>query len=321
MPDGHRSQPKPPPDHTHGRQTERAGVIPLLGRAGTTTNSRAPHFFSSVSSGVAGNYPAFLDGGQTLWTADLPGRGPMQLLNQNEDCDESVEPGGERLWIISTVGQEVQRFGAGALQPLRRNQIMQGNNPAGSSYTRRTQLKLGVWVHDGTANRRYFMDCGHTLEVYGRSVSLDIIGPPTMIEVLPDGPASTAAAPAGQAGVVIDSIVSAKIIGAESPLGHTTAPFTQHLSVAAGATGTIAIPPGTKSAQITQSGAGAASTIWTQHYGDPAVLATTLVMGTVLFRGGGRNTDIDLTSDATHLQTDIDPLAARFFSIVWTIQP
>lgn len=232
-----------------------------------------------------------------------------------------------RTWLVSTTGDELQRDSAVAVGPLHESLFLPSNAlPAGVSRSiGRTQVKAVITANTGSGERRFFCDVGQAIELQADTVSVDWMAPGNATNQFVDvGMADHRPTPAVTAtGLVIDARIGCEAAIIENPIGIFEVVFTNHLVVAANTRGTIVVPPFARSVTIYQAATlGAASVQWEMHYGDPAILAVTVEHGTIPFIPGLRKTEpeIDL-GDATHLRTDTDANANRFYTLRWTIRP
>lgn len=233
-----------------------------------------------------------------------------------------------RTWLVSTTGDELQRSIPEAPQgPLHESLFLPQNAlPAGVSRSiGRTQIKAVITANTGSGERRFFADVGQAIELQADTVSVDWMAPSDEDNVFVDvGMAGKRPTPAPtRAGIVIDARVGVEVAIIENPVGIFDVVFTNHLVVAQNTRGVIVVPPFARELTIYQAATlGAASVQWEMHYGDPVLLATTVEHGTIPFIPGLRKTEpgIEL-GDTTHLRTDLDANANRFFTLRWTIRP
>lgn len=221
----------------------------------------------------------------------------------------------ERLWRVRTSGVELQRFSAGAVVALTRPQILGPATPAAMSRGGSVTYKFRVRVCSLSGNYDFLMDAGQPIEVYGNQIQVTVVGPANALEVT-----DVNAAVNTQQGLLLDSIVGVSILAAEQSLSQKQVRFTQHIHVAAGGQTSIPVPDHAIGVKV-YTGSGPAPALWTKHIGDPAILATALATGTILFRADTSENVSNLMGDATHIRTDINVGNARFFTIVWTIRP
>lgn len=231
-------------------------------------------------------------------------------------------------WLVSTTGDEIQRsISEEAVGPLHENLFLPQNAlPAGASRSiGRTQIKAVITANTGSGERRFFADVGQAIEIQADTVSVDWMAPSDETNQFFDvGMAGKRPTPEPTAvGIVIDARVGVEVALIENPIGLFDVVFTNHLVVPLNTRGTIPVPPFARAVTINQAATlGAASVQWEMHYGDPALLATTVEHGAIPFIPGLRKTEpgIEL-GDTTHLRTDTDANANRFFTLRWTIRP
>lgn len=228
-----------------------------------------------------------------------------------------IGTGCERLWRIRSTGREVLRFAGNGTTPLTRSQIEQPSQlPAGASANEVTHYKKLIKLQSRALTTQLVLDIGQTIELYGFSVDIDILAPANAVEIS-NAPGS---ADVDRSGLVADTILAVEILAIEAPLGNRVGRFTQHVSVAANTQETIAVPFGAIGVRIIQTPAGTASTAWNRFIGDPAIHAS-LNVGVLNFTA--RVSDLSSTEigDCTHLQTDLDALNDRFYTLIWRIRP
>lgn len=220
--------------------------------------------------------------------------------------------GKPRLWRVVSMVQEVQRFTQGSLPPLQPGMIL-----ADGVY--RSLLRLGISVSEmgfeaGTGGRGPFLiDAGESLELWGTGVRVNWIAPAGINENAPAPPELAAT------GLVLDGMLGVKIIGIETPLGHT-AKLTDYRGILANARATIQVPAGASDVTIYQSSLGVASAAWLWNYGTFALPGFEL--GQIPFIAGQRRSHtISVAPSATHIVSDVDANNDRFFTVVWTIRP
>jgi hypothetical protein len=194
------------------------------------------------------------------------------------------------------------------------------NLPAGATRAvGRSQVKLRLSAEISTIGRQWFQDAGQTIEVLADCVSVSYFAPSNFVEITAANETSTTI----QAhGLVIDTQISVSICRLEQSIGIPSVAYTQNLFVPAESSLTIAVPPFATEVLIYENALGAASTAWTQWYADPAVTAGAVQAGLLPFIPGQRRTQQEtLIPDVTHLQTDADLNADRFFTLLWTVRP
>lgn len=229
------------------------------------------------------------------------------------------------LWMLQCSVLEIQRQNdEGNISPLTPQAFSDPNTlPAGAQLVRRSQLKLRVTAGVGTANRRFDMDVGQSLEINADKVCVDWLAPTNFYEVptFPVGTLFPVPAPPTRSGFVIDVWLGVSLVRLEEAVGDNEVTLTTHLFVPANTLGVIQVPPfATKVTVYQDPTLGASAGIWQMLYGDPVVVGT-IPHGAIPFIPGARKSepDIDL-ADTTHLQTDLDN-ADRFFTMRWTIRP
>jgi len=245
----------------------------------------------------------------------------FQRLNQSTAATAGFIPRqlppGERLWRVRSSGAELQRSSAIAVAPLPISQVLGPDTPAGASRGGSVTYKIEVVVTSITGLYRFFMDAGQAIEVVGSEVCAGVFGPLGTIVV---NPSNDTLAISGQAGLLIDSVVGIAINAAEQSLSQTAVHLTEHFFIAANAQQTIPVPQHARRVKV-YTGTGAAPASWTRHFGDPAILVNTVTTGTIDFVGLTSAIQSDPVGDESHIRTDLDPNNARFFTVVWTIQP
>lgn len=282
---------------------------PLGGRSAKPGTPETVHVFGTVSTGAAGVYNAFT-------------RHQKSFSNPCADLH-----GAPRLWLVESFAIEVQRFqalGGGPLAPLTRDQITStaalpaAVAPLGSSRTEKSQLGIFIQGTRAAGATVYDIDAGQSLEIYGATVQAGPLMPAGFVDVDNEGAANVAAVE----GLLVDAIIGATVIPIEESVGRRFAYRTVHAAPALNTRAVVPVPPGAVEATITQTGAGAASVQWETWYGDPAVAAQAVQAGEIPFIAGARQSEpMALTPAITHLRSDLDVLNARFFTIVFRIQP
>jgi hypothetical protein len=293
------------------RGRDRECDLPWAGRVRAHRAHRVMHVFGATTIGDTGVYDAFSERG-AMW--------PPEGHCFDTKCGH--------LFLISTTATEIQRSGAGNIGPLAAAAFQDSAPlPATASRTlNRTQLKCAVTAQVGSGRRRFFMDFAQSIELNALSICVDWVAPGNFVEppvVLTNGTNPLPVPVRNGAALVVDAQIGIEIAELESSSGNASqCNFTTNLAVAANTQATIAIPPFARALTIYQTSAGAASTIWSQWYGDPAVVASAVEVGSLPFIPGQRKTEpeIDLPN-STHLRTDLDALAARFYTLRWTIRP
>lgn len=239
--------------------------------------------------------------------------------------------GAARLWHIRSNAQEVTRVPpAVPASPLNFGQITGESGfplPAGVGATRqpKSKLKLALILDTAAGQEVYFGDLGQPIEVYALGVTVRWVGPANFVEVTGfngDGAALMRGVIVPQQdGLLVDAVIGVTIEGIEESVGHGEWTFTEPLQVAATVQGQIAVPRGAVNVQVTQTTGGAASVQWRQFAADPA--AGGREIGVLPFLAGQRRSSDNATllSDAVLLVTDVDAVAGRTFSVVWTIRP
>lgn len=269
------------------------------------------HVFGATTIGDTGAYDAFTERG-SMW--------PPEGHCFDARCGH--------LFLISTTATEIQRSGQGNIGPLTAA-AFQDNAPIPATASRtlnRTQLKCAITANVGSGRRRFFMDFAQSIELNAISVCVDWMAPANFVEppvVLTNGTNVLPVPVRNGAALVVDAQIGIEVAELESSSGNASeCTFTTNLIVAADTQPTIPIPPFARAVTIFQTTAGASSTMWTQWYGDPAVVGSAVQAGALPFIPAQRKTEpeIDLPN-TTHLQTDLDALAARFYTLRWTIRP
>lgn len=225
----------------------------------------------------------------------------------------------ERLWRIRSSGREVLRFSAENLTPLPRGQIENPTAlPAGATGTPVVHLKKQIKLQSRTATTNIFtLDIGQSIELYGFSVDIDILAPLGTAEISTSIPASTILT---RSGLVIDAVLAVEILALEAPLGQKIARLTQHVFVEADTQVSIPIPNAAIGGRILQTTAGAASPTWTRWIGDPAIHSS-LQVGPIVFANRVSEMSSTEIGDCTTLQTDLDAVNDRFYTLIWRIRP
>lgn len=252
-----------------------------------------------------------------------PSHWATHWTNKDAICGQS------RLWHVRSNSQEVTRVVESAT-PLSFGQITGESGEAlpagvGALRTPKSKLKLVLVLETAAGQEIYFGDLNQPIEVQANAVTVGWAGPATFVEVTGrdgEGIALMKAVPVpAQDGLVVDAIIGVTIEGIEESIGHKEWTFTEPLAVAATVQGSIPVPRGAAAVQITQTTAGAASAQWRQFAAEPAVGG--VQVGVIPFLAGQRRSvdNATLLSDAVLLVTDVDAVAARTFSVVWTIRP
>jgi hypothetical protein len=255
---------------------------------------KSPQLFSSVTTGgeVAVDQATY----QQL-TATLPLGYPQRFSGGDTGC--------ERLWRVRSTGREVLRYSAAGVNPLPRDQIEV------------THYKKVIKLQSRALTTRLTLDIGQTIELYGFSLDVDILGPPGMAEV------STSVAESltvERTGLVSDAVLAVEILAIEAPLGNREARFTQHLYVENNTQPVIAIPFGAIGLRVLQTAGGGAATTWNRFIGDPSIHSS-LAVGQITFTNRISDVRSSEIGDATHIQVDLDAINDRFFTLIWRIRP
>jgi hypothetical protein len=215
-----------------------------------------------------------------------------------------------RLWRILSTVREVQRDANEVpVTPLRPETIERDGRD-------RSLLKVAFSVTEmGFDPLLYIVDVGQPVELWGTRVTCRILGPPSIAE-LPAPPNEPTAL-----GLVVDGLIGFQILGIETPIGSNPV-LTDYRIVAAAAELSVPVPRGAVDVTVYQDSIGPASIAWRWFYGDPGNVAVALPLGELPFIAGQRRTHtVSVVPGVTHLQADVAALAARFFTIVWTIRP
>lgn len=243
-------------------------------------------------------------------------------FDQAEGHREVCVAGGHgcaRTYVVSLTGREIQRSSNdGSFAPLPLQAFDQ--LPAGAVLAPRSQLKFRISAQLHSGQRQFFADAGQSFEIQANCICIDWWAPSAFVEVTD----RTLATISEQSGFVIDALLGASAAAIEDPIGMPSLTFTTHLVVTAGTQGVVQIPPFATDVTIYQAFTlGTASTMWTQWYGDPSVLAPAIEMGAMPFLPGLRKTQPEMVlPDATHLQSDIAADGAdRLFTLRWTCRP
>lgn len=265
---------------------------------------KAPQFFGSITTGVPDANPQTFQPSVVGMPVGFPQR------SEFGQC--------ERLWRIRSSGREVLRSSAAPINPLTRQQIDNvDNTPAGASNNPIVHLKKQIKLQSRTGESNFTFDIGQAIELYGFSVDVDILAPAGTLEVSDSVPATLALTATG---LVFDAALGIEVLAIETSLGNITGRLTQHLVVLATAQPTIAVPRNAIRLRILQSAVGAASPTWNRFIGDPAVHAS-LNIGPINFVGRISTLQSTEIGDATHLQTDVDAVNNRFYTLIWEIRP
>ena len=266
-----------------------------LGCEGTAVR----HLFGSVSTPIASvdDYLAF----------------PLATSHRDGHLGGGCHHG--RIYAVSLTGRDLIRVSdeipIGAL-PISAFDLA----PAGAVLTQRSQLKFQIDAYLDSGKRTFQADAGQTFHVEATRVQVSWLAPTNFVEVND----ATASAAGTRTGMVLDSLMGASVAATESSVGDDEVVYTTHLFVPANTQPAIAIPPFADRVTIYQNTGGAASVLWTQHYGDPAVAS--IEASTLPWIPGGRRTHPEsVMHDATHLQPDLDPDNARFYTLRWSIRP
>jgi len=208
-----------------------------------------------------------------------------------------------RLWLVSGRGWSVQRFDANnALAPLAASRVADG--------TSRPMAKLAIQVAGMAVGKQpIVIDADQTIELYAQSLSVAALVPVTVDEVRST---SSLEVPAGQ--IAVDDLLGVAIEGIQAPIGAKTATLTQYVVAPANTVTSVPVPRAAKSVLVSPADL-AAPGAWTWHVGDPAVLASSLTVGS--FAPSDESLRVPA---ATHLSVAADP-AVRIFAITWTIAP
>lgn len=223
-----------------------------------------------------------------------------------------------RTWVVSLTGRELQRTASESiLSPLPLTAF--DRPPAGSSYAARTQLKFGISAQLDSGLRHFFADANQSFEVQANRVCISWLAPANFVEVT-----DTVVPPDRlRSGFVVDALLGASAAAIEAPLSNATFSYTTHMYVPLGTRVVQAIPPFACELTIYQSATlGNAAVMFEQLYGDPNIPITAIECGAIPFIVGQRRTQQEqLIADATHIRSDIEPNADRWFTLRWTIRP
>ena len=234
------------------------------------------------------------------------------------DC---VAAGGG-LWQITTTAKEYRRLvSEGSAIALPDEAISQ--TPVGvDPFTRRTVVQVRVQANDGADERLFDMDANQSIAIVAQDVCVYWLGPSGMVDMLHLNAAQRA--PTTRTGMVIDCFLGLSLSRIEQqPGSNESVTLTRHLFVPAEARGSIAIPPYARAVTIFQEPTlGASSIMWTQTLGDPNGVSGFLTLAALPFIVGERKTEPEeILPNASHLWSDVDNAADRFFTLVWTIRP
>ena len=191
--------------------------------------------------------------------------------------------------------------------------------PAGAIITEFSSLRFRVDIVGAYGIRRMVVDASSPpFEVTGYGVVVTPLVPATHVEVIP-GEAPPTLAIAGTNGV--DSEMAAAISRVEAPTGKRFAVLTEQLTAAAGVAARITVPgPHVRDVTVYQTGVGNVSPAWTINWG--TVGSAPVAAGLLPFIPAVRRTEqLSIPPNATELVTDIDPLNARSWAVVWTMKP
>lgn len=286
----------------------------LTGFAGRSepVASRIFHLWGSISPG--GDQSTYLDPTRSA---------PVANMCRGHD-------GG--VWQITTTAKEYRRLvEEGTALPLLDTAI--SDVPVGvDPFTRRTVVQLRVYASDGVDEREFEMDANQSITIVAQDVCAYWLGPrgetaggaddnTGMRDVLNlQGPERNLP----RSGMVIDAFLGVSVSRIEQPPGHNSEVLlTKHLFVPEGERGSIAIPAYANRVTIYQEPTlGSSSVMWTQTLGDPNGVSGFMTLAALPFIVGERKTEPEaILPNASHLWSDIDNDADRFFTLVWTIRP
>lgn len=240
-----------------------------------------------------------------------------------KDCREA--DGGA--WQITTTAREYRRLVTeGTALPLPDtafSQIPPGVDP----FTRRTVVQLRVFASGGSGLREFEMDANQSIVIVAQDVCVKWLGP--------DGPGGTPMRDVQnlgavernlpRTGLVIDAFLNVALERIETdPGSNSEALLTKHLFVPEGERGSIAIPAYAREVTIYQEPTlGTSSVMWTQTLGDPnGIVPSFLTLASLPFIVGERKTEPEaILPNASHLWSDIDNDADRFFTLVFLVRP
>lgn len=229
----------------------------------------------------------------------------------DEDCKE------DRLWLVTSYTYEVVRETVnGGIQPIPRSSIPQPATGgfAGTS-TRRSLLGLRLVVGGLGGERRYDVDAGQSIPVWGRSLRVYGLMTDGMVEIKGDEAVPNANS------FVCDALLAVRILKVESYNAHDWNMRTLYLAQAADtATVGIEIPPGAFEVELYQSTHGNASVEWSASRGSPAT-ATTPLHAIPWIPGARKTEPIQLCGNETFLVPDTDVDNARRFVAKFKIRP
>lgn len=281
----------PPPYDTHD---------PLRGRVRFECEGTAVrHLFGSVATP----------------TASQQDYQSVALSVSHRDGKVAGYRGEGRIYVVSLTGRDLIRVSdevpIGAL-PLEAFDAP----PAGAQVVQRSQLKFEISAYLDSGVRTFRADAGQSFHVEAVRVQASWLAPANFVEVY----GANLAASGTRTGMVIDSQLGCSIAATESSVGDDEIVYTTHLYAPANTQPAAAIPAFADRVTIYQADTGAASVLWTQHYGDPAIAS--LQACTLPWIGGARRTQPEsVMHDATHLQPDLDVDNDRFFTLRWSIRP
>lgn len=222
------------------------------------------------------------------------------------------------LWMIQSSVVEILRSAEElTLFPLNNVNVFNPNSalPAGAVRAPgRSQVKLNITAEASTTARTWQQDVGQTLEVNADCIGISYFVPDNFYEV----PGLTMPA---RSGLVVDVYLSVSLNRLEQSVGNNEAILTTNLFVPGGTQGVVTVPAFAREVTIYQTTDGIASALWTQWYGNPAVVAGSVQAGVLPWIAGSRRTEQEsLLPDVTHLRTDLDDLD-RFYTLRWLIRP
>lgn len=225
-------------------------------------------------------------------------------------------------WMIQASTVEVLRSASEVvIAPLGNVSQVIGPNtalPVGAVRARgRSQLKLQVTAEASTTARTFFMDVGQTIELNADCIGIQYLAPDNFVEISGGQNLSVL-----RSGLVADVYTSVSLNRIEQSVGATEAIFTTNLFVTANTLLSVPVPPFAREVTIYQNSLGASSVQWTQWYGDPITVAGSIEAASLPWIAGLRRTQQEtLIPDVTHLRTDADANADRFFTLRWVIRP
>ncbi|MCH9686023.1 MAG: hypothetical protein K0V04_31600 [Deltaproteobacteria bacterium] len=225
------------------------------------------------------------------------------LLPVDEEVSSwtTASGGVDRLWMVSSTVQEQLLFSAVPVDPppLR---------VPGAS--RRSAMRLRICASDSAGKSVYEIDLGQSLELYTRSLNIDLLAPPGTVTVS-DGPVVP------QQGLVFHAQVGLRMLELEVSRGAREAFRTETVFIAAGQPAVQLVPAGAVRL-LAFAEPLAATPVWRWLRAEPSP-GTAIPIGQVTWDADAPRFETAVPS-ATHLR--IEPAATdRTFTLVWTIAP